>query len=142
MGLITGDTVELSETADGTTVSAARSPDGKPAAYDSETTPDGDVYVYPDAALDGTASGTLDRELFNITGLVAAGYDDAHRPSIPVIVSYEDRRRVRARRHRGGGRAQSASWSRVPGPAPEPSRTARDVASPSSASRTRTAGAC
>ncbi|MFE5914292.1 S8 family serine peptidase [Streptomyces wedmorensis] len=46
--------------------------------------------MYPDRALDGIASGILDRELFNVTDLIAAGYDDAHRASIPVIVSYKD----------------------------------------------------
>ncbi|RPK34735.1 hypothetical protein EES39_34340 [Streptomyces sp. ADI92-24] len=30
----------------------------------------------------------LDRELFNVTKLVECGYDDAHRPAVPLIATY------------------------------------------------------
>ena len=36
-----------------------------------------DVYVYPADAADALPSGKVDEELFNVTGLVAMGYDDA-----------------------------------------------------------------
>ncbi|RFC70307.1 hypothetical protein DXZ75_23370 [Streptomyces sp. AcE210] len=87
--LLTGDTVNVTTREGRTSVTAAPG-DRQATSFQSETTPDGDVYVYPDSALSGIASGVLDRELFNVTGLIAAGYDDAHRASIPVIVSYKD----------------------------------------------------
>ncbi|MEK8105661.1 S8 family serine peptidase [Micromonospora sp. M12] len=48
---------------------------------------DGDTYVYPDAALSYVTGGLLDRELFNVTELVADGYDDAHTDRLPLIVT-------------------------------------------------------
>lgn len=87
--LLTGDTVNVTTAGGRTSVTAAPG-DRQATSFQSETTPDGDVYVYPDSALGGIASGKLDRELFNVTGLIAAGYDDAHRATIPVIVSYKD----------------------------------------------------
>ncbi len=47
-----------------------------------------DVYVYPADAADALASGKVDEELFNVTGLVAMGYDDASTDSVPVIARY------------------------------------------------------
>ncbi|NUR97309.1 MAG: S8 family peptidase, partial [Kribbellaceae bacterium] len=47
-----------------------------------------DLYVYPDAALPYLASGVLDQRLFNVTELLADGYDDAHSAGTPLIVSY------------------------------------------------------
>ncbi|MFE6037875.1 S8 family serine peptidase [Streptomyces sp. NPDC056452] len=93
--LLTGDTVNVTTAGGRTSVTAAPG-DRQAASFQSETTPDGDVYVYPDSALGGIASGKLDRELFNVTGLIAAGYDDAHRATIPVIVSYKDEPSARA----------------------------------------------
>jgi subtilisin family serine protease len=53
---------------------------------------DGDRYVIPgDAALQ-VDNGVLDRELFNVTGLVRQGYDDAHTASVPLLVEYADAR--------------------------------------------------
>ncbi len=39
---------------------------------------DGDTFVYPDEAMAYLAAGRLDKQLFNVTQLVAQGYDDAH----------------------------------------------------------------
>ncbi|GLZ77808.1 peptidase [Actinorhabdospora filicis] len=84
--LITGDTVTVSTLDGRTSVSAAaRSGSG---SFQTRTAPDGDVYVYPAAALPAVASGLLDRELFNVTVLAASGYDDASRSTLPVIVEY------------------------------------------------------
>ena len=47
-----------------------------------------DVYVYPADAADALSSGTVDEELFNVTGLVAMGYDDASTDTVPVIARY------------------------------------------------------
>ncbi|WP_326702214.1 S8 family peptidase [Streptomyces cyaneofuscatus] len=47
-----------------------------------------DTYVVPSDALSLVGQGTLDRRLFNVTGLLRARYDDAHRGTVPLIVSY------------------------------------------------------
>ncbi|MEE1809238.1 S8 family peptidase [Streptomyces sp. BE133] len=47
-----------------------------------------DLYVYPDTATDALAAGTVDEELFNVTGLIRQGYDDASTKSLPLIAVY------------------------------------------------------
>ncbi|MFF7211940.1 S8 family serine peptidase [Streptomyces sp. NPDC008238] len=47
----------------------------------------GDTYVYPDEALAYIAAGRLDKQLFNVTQLVAQGYDDGHLSALPLIVT-------------------------------------------------------
>ena len=85
--LITGDVVTTHQSGGvGGTVDV-RSADGTSAqARVLEST--GDLYVYPDSALPYIAEGILDRRLFNISDLVADGYDDAQRDRLPLIVSY------------------------------------------------------
>ncbi|MEV0643808.1 S8 family serine peptidase [Phytomonospora sp. NPDC050363] len=85
--LITGDTVSVSTLDGKTSVDATPAP-GNTAPFQTLTAPDGDVYVYPRAALAGVGSGVLDAELFNVTAIAAAGYDDASRGTLPVIVEY------------------------------------------------------
>ncbi|MEU7781274.1 S8 family serine peptidase [Micromonospora parva] len=87
--LITGDTVTVTTAADGSTVSTVRRPDGSTPSF-HRTVRDGDTYVYPDAALSYVTSGLLDRQLFNVTDLIADGYDDAHTDALPLIVTMTD----------------------------------------------------
>ncbi|MFF9400457.1 S8 family serine peptidase [Streptomyces sp. NPDC014744] len=47
-----------------------------------------DLYVYPDTAARALAEGKVDQELFNVTGLVRQGYDDAHSTALPLIAVY------------------------------------------------------
>ncbi|WP_459719620.1 S8 family serine peptidase [Actinophytocola sp. KF-1] len=49
---------------------------------------DGDRYVVPGDAARLVADGVLDRELFNVTGLVRQRYDDAHTAAVPLLVEY------------------------------------------------------
>ncbi|MGC4803628.1 S8 family serine peptidase [Micromonospora sp. DT233] len=59
----------------------------------------GRVSVLPQDALPLLRSGKVDRRLFDVTGLIEAGYDDAHRDTLPLLVSYragEARRAVAA----------------------------------------------
>lgn len=89
--LITGDVVNTRQSpgADGKpggTVTV-RGADGLPARTRIMTSGD-DLYVYPESALPFVAQGALDRQLFNITDLIADGFDDAHRDRLPLIVSY------------------------------------------------------
>ncbi|MGW7074054.1 S8 family peptidase [Streptomyces sp. NPDC054866] len=48
-----------------------------------------DLYVYPEGAVHAIATGKVDEELFNVTGLVRQGYDDAHAKQLPLIAVYD-----------------------------------------------------
>ncbi|WP_432940905.1 S8 family serine peptidase [Kribbella sp. CA-253562] len=47
----------------------------------------GDTFVLPDEAMAYVASGLLDKQLFNISELVAQGYDNARMKDLPLIVT-------------------------------------------------------
>jgi subtilisin family serine protease len=84
--LVTGDVVTTRASGTGGTVEV-RAADGTPAPahiIESGT----DLYVYPQSTLPYVAGGSLDKRLFDITLLVADGYDDAHAAQLPLIVSY------------------------------------------------------
>ncbi|MBB4911610.1 S8 family peptidase [Actinophytocola algeriensis] len=51
---------------------------------------DGDRYVVPGDAALLVGAGVLDRELFNVTGLIRQRYDDAHTAAVPLLVEYAD----------------------------------------------------
>lgn len=86
--LVTGDRVHLERFPDGRqAVSVEPGADGPGGGYD-QVEIDGDLYVLPGEAMPYLAGGALDRQLFNITGLVEQGYDDASTKSIPLIARY------------------------------------------------------
>ncbi|WLS47806.1 S8 family serine peptidase [Micromonospora profundi] len=87
--LITGDKVTMTPGRDGTppTVDVARAPGATGSVR--VATEDGDTYVYPDEALPYLATGQLDKQLFDVTDLVAQGFDDARSPTLPLIVTRE-----------------------------------------------------
>jgi subtilisin family serine protease len=87
--LITGDKVTLTPTGDGHTVTTVRGPAGGPVGAHIMSVGK-DTYVYPDSAMPLVASGRLDEHLFDVTELLADGYDDAHSDHLPLIVSYTD----------------------------------------------------
>ncbi|HEX6444562.1 MAG TPA: S8 family serine peptidase, partial [Streptosporangiales bacterium] len=86
--LVTGDKVTLGPVRDGTpTVRFRPRHGGNPGTGDGFRVvrrKDG-VYVIPDDVV-GLVPGVLDDALFNVTALVAMGYDDAHRKDVPLIV--------------------------------------------------------
>ncbi|MEV4630828.1 S8 family serine peptidase [Micromonospora sp. NPDC049523] len=86
--LITGDRVTVGSAGDLDTVTV-QGPGGTPSGA-RITTMGTDTYVHPDAALPYLAAGLLDEALFNVTRLLADGYDDAHTDRLPLIVSYTD----------------------------------------------------
>src|SRR4051794_12547551 len=47
----------------------------------------GDTFVYPGAAMPYLATGQLDKQLFNVSQLVAQGYDDARSKHLPLVVT-------------------------------------------------------
>ena len=46
------------------------------------------VYALPPGVAAQIATGRVDKDLFDVTTLLAAGYDDAHSRTLPVIVTY------------------------------------------------------
>ncbi|MFE4653575.1 S8 family serine peptidase [Streptomyces sp. NPDC056707] len=87
--LITGDKVTVTTTADGHNTASVLSPNGGPVGAHVMSVGK-DTWVYPDAAMPYLASGALDARLFNVTELLAYGYDDAHSDHLPLIVTYTD----------------------------------------------------
>ncbi|MFI7008568.1 S8 family serine peptidase [Streptomyces sp. NPDC050145] len=49
-----------------------------------------DLYVYPEDASAALADGRVDEQLFNVTGLIRQGYDDAHSKTLPLIATYKN----------------------------------------------------
>ncbi|MET9588014.1 S8 family serine peptidase [Streptomyces sp. NPDC006539] len=87
--LITGDKVTLGTAADGTAVRSFEGANGTTTGFHRAVI-DGSTYVYPDSVLPYVSAGKLDKRLFNVTQLIADGYDDAHTFRLPLIVKYTD----------------------------------------------------
>ncbi|GAA4361918.1 S8 family peptidase [Angustibacter luteus] len=86
--LVTGDVVQVTSGADKRhTVTLLPRPDGTvPQAAINDV--HGHLYVVPVEAFGLLAAKRLDRDLFDVTALLADDYDDASRPSLPVLVDY------------------------------------------------------
>ncbi|MFJ2097297.1 S8 family serine peptidase [Streptomyces anulatus] len=103
--LVTGDRVHLERFPDGRqAVSVEPGADGPGGGYD-QVEIDGDLYVLPGEAMPYLAGGALDRQLFNITGLVEQGYDDARTKSIPLIARYRSDVRLNSAEEPAGSEA-------------------------------------
>jgi subtilisin family serine protease len=87
--LITGDVVTVTELADGKNVINVE-PADRANGGARILTANKNIYVIPDQAMPYLASGFLDQDLFNVTQLIADGYDDANNKNLPVIVQYEE----------------------------------------------------
>ncbi|WP_367130550.1 S8 family serine peptidase [Saccharothrix sp. HUAS TT1] len=83
--LITGDKVVLL----GDEVSALVAAPGRERVVFHSYRRDGRLHVLPRDAARAVARGKLDPRLFDVTGLVEAGYDDGSRDSVPLIVTGE-----------------------------------------------------
>jgi subtilisin family serine protease len=85
--LVTGDVVRLSRFADGReAVTVDPEGPGSRRGYQLLTR-NGDTYVIPVEATKLLAAGRLDEALFNVTDLVADGYDAAARPTLPLLLT-------------------------------------------------------
>ncbi|MFE9138517.1 S8 family serine peptidase [Streptomyces sp. NPDC007355] len=86
--LVTGDRVVVTRGADGAPAATAlpREDGTVPLLQTRRSGPD--LYVYPEAATAALAAGRVDEELFNVTGLVRQGYDDAATTTLPLIAVY------------------------------------------------------
>jgi subtilisin family serine protease len=85
--LVTGDVVGVSEVGGGKLATDVTRPHGAPGGVRAETI-GRDLYVLPDEAMPYLAAGVLDRRLFDVTELLADGYDDQHSDGIPLIVTH------------------------------------------------------
>lgn len=85
--MITGDKVTVAQGPKGTApaVQVERAPGATGSVR--VATEGRDTYVYPDEAMPYIATGRLDKQLFNVTQLLAQGYDDAHLGALPLIVT-------------------------------------------------------
>ena len=83
--LLTGDRVYV----DGDNVSVTAAPGRQHIGF-VQSSVNGHQQVLPDDALRLVGSGAVDSRLFDVTGLVQAGYDDAHTAELPTIVGYAD----------------------------------------------------
>lgn len=84
--LITGDRVTVATTADGRRTASVQPGAGREGVVFHTSEEDGRVTVLPSDADPLVRSGRLDRRLFDVTGLVAQQYDEAHRASLPLII--------------------------------------------------------
>lgn len=83
--LLTGDKVTIGGP-NGVSVRAAEGREH--ISFHARTDEHGDMHVIPADAASLVSSGRLDPRLFDVTELVAMGYDDASRPDLPLIVDY------------------------------------------------------
>ncbi|MFH8489527.1 S8 family peptidase [Streptomyces longisporoflavus] len=87
--LVTGDRVLVSSDGKGRAgASALPAADGTVPLIQTRQSGE-DLYVYPEGAVHAIAAGKVDEELFNVTGLVRQGYDDAHAKELPLIAVYD-----------------------------------------------------
>ncbi|MFD3657060.1 S8 family serine peptidase [Streptomyces sp. NPDC058620] len=86
--LVTGDQVLVSTDREGTASATALPREDGTLPLVQTRRSGTDLYVYPESAVGALAAGTVDEELFNVTGLVRQGYDDAHSPTVPLIATY------------------------------------------------------
>jgi subtilisin family serine protease len=86
--LLTGDKVQVNPAGSGR--SRVRFVPADPAQSGYETRTVGkDLYVVPDSAAKLVNNGKVDQALFNVSGLIRQGYDDASTSQIPVIATYK-----------------------------------------------------
>ncbi|MGW2477883.1 S8 family peptidase [Streptomyces sp. NPDC001665] len=84
--LVTGDLVHYTDLPGNHDVVTVDPGTAESAGVEVQTRGD-DTYVIPLQAMSLLAAGKLDERLFNVTALVAMGYDDAHTDTVPVIAT-------------------------------------------------------
>ncbi|MEQ7004784.1 S8 family serine peptidase [Actinopolymorpha sp. B17G11] len=86
--LVTGDRVDVDQVQGGRQAVTVVPGEGRAEVSFSQVEVDDELQVIPLDVVPYLASGQLDRALFNITELLEQGYDDAHRSSVPLILTY------------------------------------------------------
>ncbi|MEN3609977.1 S8 family serine peptidase [Plantactinospora sp. ZYX-F-223] len=85
--LVTGDVVRLSTFADGRQVAEVDDRGPRKGLGFQLSERDGDLHVTPYEALPLVTAGRVDPALFNVTDLVAEGYSDAARSTLPLLLT-------------------------------------------------------
>ncbi|MEU7412584.1 S8 family serine peptidase [Streptomyces sp. NPDC042638] len=85
--LVTGDKVTVTELGHGRRTVTVRRPRGATGAVRTASS-GGHLTVVPDEALPYLRTGTLDRRLFDVSGLIRQGLTDAETDALPLIVTY------------------------------------------------------
>ncbi|MGW2699084.1 S8 family serine peptidase [Streptomyces sp. NPDC001340] len=85
--LVTGDRVTVTDLGQGRRTVAVQRPRGATGAVRTQVS-NGDISVVPDEALPHLRAGTLDRRLFDVSGLIRQGLTDAKADATPLIVTY------------------------------------------------------
>ncbi|MFF4837481.1 S8 family serine peptidase [Streptomyces sp. NPDC001315] len=85
--LITGDSVTVSKAPGGRQIASVTPGAGRRGIVFRTLEEDGHLTVLPSDAGALVAAGRLDRQLFDVTALVAQKYDKAHTDALPVIVA-------------------------------------------------------
>ncbi|MFJ2024797.1 S8 family peptidase [Streptomyces sp. NPDC087897] len=88
--LVTGDRVLVATDASGASTATALPREDGSASLVQTRQSGSDLYVYPESAVPALAAGTVDEELFNVTGLIRQGYDDSRADSVPLIATYTE----------------------------------------------------
>ncbi|MFE5911088.1 S8 family serine peptidase [Streptomyces wedmorensis] len=86
--LVTGDRVLVTRDAAGDPAATALPGEDGTVPFVQTRRSGQDLYVYPEGATQALAAGRVDEELFNVTGLVRQGYDDAATTTLPLIAVY------------------------------------------------------
>ncbi|WP_406260253.1 S8 family serine peptidase [Actinacidiphila glaucinigra] len=85
--LITGDRVTVSDAANGRKTASVQRAPGREKVFFQIAEKEGALTVLPSDAAVLVRTGRLDADLFDVTALVAQGYDEAHTDALPMIVS-------------------------------------------------------
>ncbi|MGW5426313.1 S8 family serine peptidase [Streptomyces sp. NPDC004059] len=85
--LVTGDKVTVTDLGHGKKTVTVQRPKGATGAVRTQRS-DGEISVVPDEALPYLRAGTLDRRLFDVSGLIRQGLTDAKAAATPLIVTY------------------------------------------------------
>ncbi|MFC7791262.1 S8 family peptidase [Streptomyces cinereoruber] len=86
--LVTGDRVLVTHDAAGAPAATALPREDGTVPFVQTRRTGQDLYVYPETATAALAAGRVDEELFNVTGLIRQGYDDAATTALPLIAVY------------------------------------------------------
>ncbi|MFG2118161.1 S8 family serine peptidase [Streptomyces sp. NPDC048710] len=85
--LVTGDKVTVTDLGNDRKTVTVQRPRGATGVVRTQMN-GGDITVVPDEALPYLRAGTLDRRLFDVSGLIRQGFTDAKADALPLIVTY------------------------------------------------------
>ncbi|MET7857499.1 S8 family peptidase [Streptomyces sp. NPDC005318] len=85
--LVTGDRVTVTPLPGGRHTASVQPGPGRERVVFRTLEQKGSLTVLPSDAMDLVMAGTLDRRLFDVTALIAQGYDQDHAAALPLIVS-------------------------------------------------------